>query len=165
MKTQGQQLPESRQKIAAAKMTPAQRICRALQSGPVKSELRTVQEAIHLARAFNTQAKSAMDAAKAEGATLDHAEDFGVSIAYMTPDLSVLHTLKFEVGQEAVIQAELSGGSGRCCIMVGLVFDVRDHAKGGGWLHGARPFLTTPLVLMALRQRMEESSPIRDYSA
>lgn len=144
----------SRQKIAADKMTPAQRICRALQSGAVRSELRTVQEAIHLARALSSQAKSAMGAV--EG--MNHAEDFIVHLAYMTPDLSVLHTLKFEVGQEAAIQAELSGGSGKCCIMVGLIFGMRDTAQGGGWRIGARPFLTTPLVLMALKQTMENSS-------
>jgi hypothetical protein len=158
--THEQKKPSSQQ-IAADKMTPVQKISRALQSGPVKSELRTVQEAIHLARALSSQAKSMMDGTK--GA--DHAKDFGVHIAYMTPDLSVLHTLKYEAGQEAAIQAELSGGSGKCCIMVGLVFGMRDHSKGGMWYFGGRPFLNTELVRMALAQRMQESGAAQDYSA
>jgi hypothetical protein len=150
---------KSRQQIAADKMTPVQRIARALQSGPIKSELRTVQETIHLARALDTQAKHMMDGVKG----LDHAKDFGVQIAYMTPDLSVLHTLKYEAGREAAIQAELSGGSGRCCIMVGLVFGMRD--SDGTWYHGGRRFLDTELVRMALAQRMQESSAAQDYRA
>jgi hypothetical protein len=144
------QTETSRQKLAADNMTAVAKIHRALQSGQLKSELRTVQEAIHAARALNAQAKAAMD-----DKGLTHAKDFSMHIAFMTPDLSTLFTRRFELGQEAVIQAELSG-PGMCCVMVGLVFGIRDHDHGGDWLIGARPFLATPLVLMALKQRIDE---------
>ena len=83
--------------------------------------------------------------------------DFYVHIAYMTPDLSFLHTHKFERGLEATIQENLSG-PGKCCIVVGLIFGIRDPEHGGNWLFGARPFLNTPLVIMALKQRLEETT-------
>src|SRR5205807_10634532 len=141
---------KSRQKIAAENMTTVQRIQRALQSGPVKSELRTVQETIHLARALSAQAKNAMDL---KG--LNHAKDFAVVIAYMTPDLTMLFTRKFEPGKEREIQADLEGPE-KCCIMVGLIFGIRDHEHGGEWLFGVGPFLVTSLVVNALKQRIEE---------
>src|SRR5580704_15760288 len=131
---------KSRQKIAAENMSRVQRLHRALQSGPLKSELRTVSESLHAARGLYRQ----IEAADMEP------KDFKVHIAYMTPDLSALFTQPFEPGQEAAIQAELSG-PGRCCIMVGLVFGLRD-ADRKNWVVGARPFLDTTLVTIAFKQ-------------
>lgn len=150
MRTRTEQTrPEpSRQKLAAENMTRVQKIHRALQSGRLKSELRTVQEAVHAARALTMQIE-------AEGLKLN--EDFFVHIAYLTPDLSMLFTRRYIPGQESTIHSELAG-PGSCCIMAGLVFGIRDNERGGDFLIGARPFLETPLVLTALRQRMEEKT-------
>ncbi|HZR58465.1 MAG TPA: hypothetical protein VFA74_16450 [Terriglobales bacterium] len=145
---------KSRQKLAAEKMTPVQNLVRSLQSGQLKSELRTVQESIHAARALAMQIESV---STNYGLSKKYAEDFHVSIAYMTPDLSTLYTWPYEPGKEAEIQQRLSG-PGTCCIPVGLVFGVRDRKQGGGWLSGARPFLNTPLVRLALQQRLEENT-------
>jgi hypothetical protein len=139
---------KSRQKVAAENMTQAAKVQHQLQSGPVRSELRTVREAIHMASAFNRQAKEAMKDHK----LLDHAKDFALVIAYMTPDLATIFTRKFEPGAETVIAEELSSG---CCIMVGLIFGIRDPEHNGDWLFGVKPFLTTPLVLSALKQRLD----------
>jgi hypothetical protein len=135
---------KSRQKLAAENVNKVQRLHRALQSGPLKSDLRTVSESIHAARALYKQIEM-------EG--IDP-KDFWVHVAYLTPDLSALFTQTFTPGQEAAIQSELSG-QGRCCIVVGLAFGIRDWERGN-WLLGARPFLRTPLVLMAFDNWMEE---------
>ena len=139
---------KSRQKLAAENMTKTQKLARALQSGQLKSELRTVQESIHLARGLYTQIES-------EG--FKHNENFWVHIAYMTPDLSMLFTRKFEPGEKeaAKIQADLSG---ECCIVVGLVFGIIDPDNEDDSSLGVRPFLNTDLVRMALKQRVESGS-------
>jgi hypothetical protein len=143
------ELPKSRQKLAADNMTRVGKLMRALQSGQLKSELRTVQEAIHLARALFMHIES-------QGFKSEE-EQFAVHIAYMTPDLSMLFTRKFEPGDKAAatIQADLSG---QCCIMVGLIFGIVDPENHDSALGGARPFLNTPLVMMALKQRLESDS-------
>jgi hypothetical protein len=135
--------PISRQKRAAENMSKVQRLHRALQSGPIKSELRTLSEAIHAARALYKQIQAAGIEPK----------DFAVHIAYLTPDLSTLFAHPFIAGQEAVVQAELSG---ECCIMAGLTFGLRDH-EHGNWIVAARPFLKTPLVEMALDNWLKET--------
>jgi hypothetical protein len=145
MMTRTQTEPKSRQKLAAENMSKVQRLHRALQSGPLKSELRTVSESIHAARGLFKQIESA---------GLEH-KDFAVHIAYMTPDLSALFTRPYVPGEEAAIQAELSG-QGTCCIMVGLTFGLRDLEREN-WIVGARPFLRTPLVMMAFAQWMQET--------
>lgn len=153
--------PKSRQRIASEKMTSVQQICRAVQSGPVKSELRTVQESIHAARALAMQIESMMTDPKY--ITRDLAEhhvygtDYHVAIAYMTPDLSTLFTWPYEPGKESEIHARLSG-VGSCSIVVGLVFGMRDPERGGAEYYGGKVFLDTPLVRMALAQRMKENS-------
>lgn len=148
VKTQ-QSEQKSRQKQAAENMTRVGKLMRALQSGQLKSELRTVQEAIHLARALFMHIES-------QGFKSEE-EQFAVHIAYMTPDLSMLFTRKFEPGDKAAatIQADLSG---QCCIMVGLIFGIIDPDNHDNALGGARPFLNTPLVMMALKQRLESDS-------
>lgn len=140
---------KSRQQKAADNMTRVKKVVRALGSGQLKSELRTVQEAIHLARGLFMNIES-------HGFKADK-EEFAVHIAYMTPDLSMLFTRKFEPGDKAAakIQADLSG---QCCIMVGLLFGIRDPDHDDDAWIGARPFLSTPLVLMALKQRVESDS-------
>lgn len=82
------------------------------------------------------------------------AQDRRVYVAYMTPDLSVLSTLPFTEGQEAAILATLTA-PGACCIMVGLIFALRDTEHGGDWLFAQKPFLVTPNVVMALEQRVQ----------
>lgn len=124
-------------------MSKVQRLHRALQSGPVKSELRTLSEAIHAARALCKQIE-------AEGIA---PKDFVVHIAYLTPDLSSLFTHRFSAGQEAATQAELSG---ECCIMAGLTFSLRDRERGN-WIVAARPFLKTPLVETAFKNWVSET--------
>ncbi|MFL6305450.1 MAG: hypothetical protein ACJ72H_18120, partial [Candidatus Sulfotelmatobacter sp.] len=105
---------------------------RSLQSGQLKSELRTMQEAIHLARSAAMQIGNALkaspftdDADYAAFKKAAYGEHYNVAIAYMTPDLSMLFTRRYEPGKEAVIQGELSS-PGQCCIPVGLLFGIRD---------------------------------------
>jgi hypothetical protein len=147
MVPQGRNETRSRQKIAAENMTPAAKVHQQLQSGPIKSELKTVHEAIFLASAFNRQAKEAM-----ELKGLDHSKNFGLVICYLTPDLSMLFTKRFVPGEESRIEREMAG---QCCIMAGLIFGICDLEHRGDWLFGMRPFLVTPLVLQALRERAE----------
>src|ERR1700733_13428814 len=87
---------KSYQKATAEAMSKVQMLHRRLSSGPLKSELRTVSESIHAARALYAQI---------EGAGIP-AKDSPVHVAYMTPDLSALYTAQFTPGQEAKIQAE-----------------------------------------------------------
>jgi hypothetical protein len=136
---------KSRQRLAAENMSKAQRIHRAIQSGPIKSELRTVQEAIHAARALAVQIG-------AEGFTLN--ENFFVHIAYLTPDLSMMFTRRYVEGKESEIYSDLAG-PGRCAIMAGLLFGIFDPERNGEPVIGARQFLNTPLITMALKQRVE----------
>lgn len=146
METARRQPAKSRQKIAAEAMTKTEQVYRQLRSGPIPNELRTVQEAIFLASAFTRQAKEAMLAKGLNPDTLV------VVIAYMTPDLSVLHTRKFVPGAEKHLQNELAA---ECCIMAGLIFGIRDPDHNNEWLVGEKPFLNTPLVRSALSQRIE----------
>jgi hypothetical protein len=141
---QAEQKLKSPQKLAEESMSKVQKLNRAMQSGRLKMELRTVPEAIHSARALYKQIESA---------GLQH-KDFSVHIAYMTPDLSALFTHQYVLGEEAKIQAELSG-PGMCCILVGLGFAMRDWDRKN-WVVGVRPFLDTPLVHMAFNQWLEE---------
>jgi hypothetical protein len=142
-RTQHIEPTKSRQKVAEEKMSKVQRLHRQLSSGPLKSDLRTVSESIHAARALYFQI---------EGAGIP-AKDFAVHVAYMTPDLSALYTAQFTLGQEAKIQAELSG---QCCIVVGLAFGLRDWERGN-WVLGSRPFLRTPLVELAFTHWMQQT--------
>lgn len=124
-------------------MTDAQRLQQRLSSGALKSELRTVSESIHAARAMYKQIESdGMDA-----------KDFFVHIGYLTPDLSALFTEPYVPGKESEIQAALSG---QCCIVVGVVFGIRDW-KVKNWLLGARPFLRTQLVTAAFQNWLDET--------
>jgi hypothetical protein len=134
---------KSYQKETAESMSKVQMLHRRLASGPLKSELRTVSESIHAARALYIQIEIAGISAK----------DFSVHIAYMTPDLSALYTSRFAPGQEGKIQAELSS---QCCIVVGLTFGLRDWEREN-WILGSRPFLRTPLVEMAFAQWMQQT--------
>ncbi len=143
MFAKAQDVPKSRQKLAAEGMSKVQRLSRALQSGALKSELRTASESIHAARALYKQIEAAGIAPK----------DFHVHIAYLTPDLSVLSTQPFEPGYEALIQAALSGST--CAINVGLVFSIRDWERENT-VAGARPFLDTPLVRKAFEAWIQE---------
>jgi hypothetical protein len=124
-------------------MSKVQNLSRALQSGRLKMDLRTVPEAIHAARSLYSQIKS-------EGI---EAKDCHVHVAYLTPDLSALFTRPYVPGEEAAIQAELSA-QGMCCIMVGTAFALRDWERGN-WVVGYRPFLSTPLVERAFEQWLE----------
>jgi len=64
------------------------------------------------------------------------ADYFGVSVGYVTPDLSVLgFTPIYAPGEEASIERMLSGN-----IALGLVFGIAD---GKEILIGTRPFLVT----------------------
>jgi hypothetical protein len=134
----------SPQKTRAENMTKVQKISRALRSGAIKSELRTAQDAIWMAKALDQQIKAA--------GLGDN--DRHVYIAYMTPDLAVLSTLPFVEGREQEI-LKLLTGPGTCSIMVGLVYAMRDDEHGGDWLFAHKPFLATPNVVAALDQRAE----------
>lgn len=138
---------KSRQKATAEKMTRAQRVHHQLLSGPVKSELRTVPETIQLAAAFNRQARKGL-----EDLGLDPDNGFALVIAYLTPDLSTIFTCRFVAGKEAEVHKALTA---ECCIMAGLIFGMQDPEHNGDWLYGAKPFLTTPLVLSALKERIQ----------
>ena len=155
---------KSRQRTAAEKMTDAQRVQQRIASGAFKSELRTATEAIWMAKALDQQLRDAMKLAK-----LEPDEDCIVHIAYMTPDLSTLSTVRFTEGKEREIHAELTG-PGKCSIMAGLIFGVRERdakkleafkqkpANSSVWLLSSKPFLSTDLVHAALKQRIEEES-------
>jgi hypothetical protein len=141
---------KSRQRVASGEMSDTKRFCQRLSSGIFKSDLRTVQETMHMARALVDQMKqmgSEYDLCRKYG----EEGDFVVAVAFLTPDLSVLNTWPFNPGKEAEMQVALSG-PGRCSIPVGLVFDVK--GKDGKVVRGARPFLNTPLVRMALEKRL-----------
>jgi hypothetical protein len=138
----------SPQKMRAAGMSKVQNLHRALQSGRLKMELRTVPEAIHAARSLYTRIIS-------EGVDT---KDCHVRIAYLTPDLSSLSTRSYTPGEESKIQAELSA-QGMCCIMVGTTFALRDWEKKN-WVVGCRPFLDTPLVEGAFKNWLEEMAAI-----
>jgi hypothetical protein len=130
--------------LRADGMTRVQKISRALRSGAIKSELRTAREAIWMAKGLDQQIQAAGVDAK----------DRHVYIAYMTPDLSVLSTLPFIEGNEPSILKTLTA-PGACCIMVGLVYAMRDREREGQWLFAPKPFLATPNVVAALNQRAE----------
>jgi hypothetical protein len=140
----------SRQKATAEKMSRAAKVQMRFSSGPRMNELRTVQEAILLANSLDRQLKDAM---RSEGLK---PEDSSVIIAYMTPDLSMLFTEPYVSGKEREIQAKLAE---QCCIMVGLIFGVRDREEKDPdtWILGAKPFLSTKLVLTALSERLHSS--------
>ena len=139
---------KSRQRIASEKMTDAQRVQHKLRSGPIKSELRTVPETLLLTKAFFLQAKEAIEAYP----SLNAENGFALVIAYLTPDLSAIFTKSYKPGKETEIAQELSS---MCCIPAGLIFGIRDPEHNGDWLIGDKPFLATPLVISALRQRIE----------
>jgi hypothetical protein len=135
---------KSSQRRAMEGMSKVQSLHQRLSSGPVKSELRTVSESIHAARALYKQIELAGIETK----------DFFVHIGYLTPDLPALFTQPFTPGQEAATQEALSG-KGMCCIPAGLTFGIRDWQRKN-WSLGARPFLTTPLVRTAFANWLEE---------
>jgi hypothetical protein len=141
VRTQPAPVTESRQKVAAQNMSRVQKLNRALQSGRLKMDLRTVSEAIHAARGIHSQIKD-------EGI---EAKDYHVKIAFLTPDLSMLSTHSYVPGEDAEIQAALSG---QCCIMVGTCFAIRDWEKKN-WVVGYRPFLSTQLVDRAFANWMD----------
>jgi hypothetical protein len=138
---------KSRQKLAAENMSEAQRVHHQLRSGPIRSELRNAREAIQIAGAFYRQAAEQMKARKLDP------KDLFVHISYLSPDLTVLSTLAFEPGKESQLYEKLSTG---CSIMAGLIYAIRD-AERGSILVGAKPFVDTPLVREALKQRVEAS--------
>jgi hypothetical protein len=133
---------KSRQRLANANMSKVQQLSRALQSGQLKRELRTIPESIHGARALYRQIELEGIAPK----------DFHVRIAFLTPDLSTLSTHAFKPGLEDAAQTELSA---QCGIMVGLVFAIRDLAKEN-WSVGYRVFLSTPLIIQAFENYLSD---------
>lgn len=147
---------KSPQQKAADSMSAAQKLARALSSGILKSNLRTVQEAIYIARALWTQAPvTAKNYRTVNGQPLQLSEgDFEVAIAYMTPDLTTLNTWPYDPKREGEILDELLG-PGKCTIPVGLIFAILDHERGTRQ-QGARPFLNAEIVKFALEQRLKQ---------
>jgi hypothetical protein len=125
-----------------AALTAVERVHRSFVNGrPPASELRTPLAAVTAARTLHRELEARL---KAEG--LDpQPGDCGVSIAYVTPDLSVLgFTLLFAPGNEPDLMAHLDGN-----IMLGLVFGLVDDEAGepsARIIMGARPFITTKQV-------------------
>ena|ERR1700677_1351481 len=156
--TQETEPKENRQKRAFDKMTKAQKIRRAVLSGPVKSELRNAREAIWAAKALDQHLRD-NDLPP---------EDISVQLAYMTPDLTILSTLRFKPGKEEEIYAELTG-PGKCAVMVGLIFGIRERdpevlkkfENQDVWVLGAKRFLDTELVRAALEQRIAEGNSLQ----
>ncbi len=140
----------SPQKLRAEGMSKVQNLNRALQSGRLKMDLRTVSEAIHAARGIHSQIKDAGIEAK----------DFHVKIAYLTPDLSSLFTHSYIPGEDKAIHETLSQ---QCCIMVGTCFAIRDWEKKN-WVVGKRPFLATQLVDRAFDQWMDSVKILNEGS-
>lgn len=148
----------SRQRAAAEKMTAAQKVQQRIASGAFKSELRTATEAIWMAKALDAQLRQAM-----MDAGLDP-KDCLVHIAYMTPDLATLSTVRFTEGMEQQINDALVG-PGKCSIMVGLIFAIGERDaeklreagvpkdKMATYL-SAKPFLLTERVREALKMRI-----------
>src|SRR5579864_5236828 len=94
-------------------MTTAARVAKNFAGGRPTNELRTAQEAIWMAKAFDRQLRDSM---RANG--LDP-NDCRVLICYLTPDLSMLWTEPFYEWKESEIQAKLTS---QCCIMAGLIY-------------------------------------------
>jgi hypothetical protein len=125
-------------KRANQDMTLVERIHRSLINGrPPASELRTPLAAVTAARVLYDDLKKRMDAEELK----PEPGDWSVTVAYVTPDLSVLgHTPLFAPGEEASLMRHADGN-----IMLGLIFGMVDrdpHAKDR-IVTGARPFFTT----------------------
>ena len=115
----------------------AQRVYRALTTGrPPVSEMKSPTAAIGAARVLNNELDKRL---KVEG--LDTASvKFGVAIAYVSPDLSVIgYTALYAEKSQARIESELRGQ-----VPVGLLFGIADAADPAQpALTGARAFLNT----------------------
>lgn len=136
---------KSRQRVAAENMTEAQKLQQQLASGPIRSELRNAREAVQIAGAFYRQATEAM---KSKG--LDPEKGFFLHISYLSPDLTVLSTRMYEPGKESQLYEALSVGG---AIMAGLIFGIVD-TETKTLRVSAKPFVDTPLVREALKQRV-----------
>jgi len=126
---------------ATKAMTAARRVHRALVNGrPPASEFRTPVGAVAAARTLHREIEVRM---KAEGLEPSPA-DWGVSIAYVTPDLTALGaTILYAPQDEAEITSYLTGK-----ILLGTLFgivdyDAEDVDGGAAIIAGARPFIST----------------------
>src|ERR1700757_1702742 len=106
-------------KRANEKLTAVQKIYRALVGhGPPVGELKTPTAAVTAARILYRELETRMTAECSK----TKAGDWGVSIAYTSPDLSVLgFTHLFSPGNEAKLMKHLDGQ-----IMLGLIFGMKD---------------------------------------
>jgi hypothetical protein len=136
------------------RMSTAARVHKHFAGGRPTNELRTVQEAIWVAKALDRQLRDSM---AANGLNPD---DSRVLVCYLTPDLSMLFTEPFFAGKEQALHAKLAS---TCCIMAGLIYVVRErdpkvlkeHGNDDLCLMGTKPFLNTKLVNAALNERIE----------
>lgn len=143
------------------KMTTAARVAQRFAGGRPSNELRTVQEAIWMAKAMDRQLRESM---KANGLDPD---DSRILICYLTPDLSMLFTEPFVEGQEQALHSKLAS---QCCIMAGLIYVIverdpkvlKERGTDDVTIMGAKPFLNTKLVLTALRERIDRASERMD---
>src|SRR6185437_7772594 len=122
-------------KRANEQLTAVQRIHRALVGHrPPVGELKTPTAAVTAARILYRELESRMPKPKAG--------DWGVSIGYVSPDLSVLgFTHLFAPGNEGQLMKHLDGQ-----IMLGLIFGMKDkEAKEADKkvVMGTRPFFLT----------------------
>jgi hypothetical protein len=141
----------NRQKEAAAAMSPLKQMQRALSSGALKSEFRTIHEAINAARLMSAQIVAMAKRYDVKFKSEKYGDNFHVAVAFLTPDLTTLNTWPYTPGQETETYKAISGQNGIC---VALIFEIADAKEK---LMGARPFLITPLVMSALKERMKET--------
>lgn len=120
-------------------MNQVQELHRRIQSGKLKTELRTASEAVLAARMVYQQIAGA-----GIYVMTPEQEGFHVHIAFLTPDLASLGIVEFVRGKEADIQAELAR-DGR--IMAGVIFSLWDDAEEHkNWIIGTRQFISTERV-------------------
>jgi hypothetical protein len=159
--------PSTRSKTLKATlnaMSDAAKIHRQFSVGKPMNSMRNAREAVWMAKALNQQLRLEMTKAGLLP------EDVFVHLAYMTPDLTILSTLQFITGQEEIIYEELTG-AGKCAIMVGLIFGIRERDPNvlkklnredeGVWLLGQKPFFTAEPVRSALSQRIAEGDTLQ----
>jgi hypothetical protein len=119
-----------------AEMSVAKKVQRNLTNGrPPASELKTPNAAVTAARTLHREIGGRIGD-ETYGQRPGPGDYFAVSIAYVTPDLSVLGFTPFYApGAEDRIERALTGN-----IAIGLVFGI---AEGSEIVTGTRPFLVT----------------------
>jgi hypothetical protein len=127
---------KARRQAGMDSMTEVKKIRRDLTGGrPPAGELKTPTGAVTAARIFYRELESRMKGLNPKPG------DLGVSVGYVSPDLSVLgFSPLFVPGSESELMKHLSGH-----VMLGLIFGMadKDADEDERFVMGARPFFVT----------------------